>query len=240
MFAIYANDMDEGEECYMSFTDDAKLLKLQLWLQACRRQDLMKVTATHAYSNLRLCSKHFNDSCFMNINQRNSLVWDAVPSLFDAHNPPARSSPPLPKKKRLYKNQHNPKVSGIFLLHKDKRKEITGNKNRIEKGKRKAKRIMSTEKTRLQLEAKICKHVAVAKPKLLPDPELKEVEVVESDLLSMKEELHHFNSSIPAELQQDCGEWEFLEIKEEPIVIKTELPDFVFVDEKLPAKAPEL
>lgn len=102
--------------------------RLKLWLQACRRQDIMKVTADYAFKNLRLCSKHFSDSSFMNISQKNSLVWDAVPSLFDVPNPPpARSTkrktpltppapPPLPQKRRIYNNQDDNEVSGTFML----------------------------------------------------------------------------------------------------------------------------
>ncbi|XP_066965663.1 52 kDa repressor of the inhibitor of the protein kinase-like [Macrobrachium rosenbergii] len=98
--------------------------RLKMWLQACRLQDIMKVTADYAYKNLRLCTNHFSDSSFMNITQKNSLVWNAVPSLFGVPNPPParspkrkaptpRALPPLPKnKRRIYNNQDNSEVSG--------------------------------------------------------------------------------------------------------------------------------
>ena len=72
----------------------------------------MNATADYAHKNLLLCSKHFSDSCFMNI-----LVWDTVPSLFDVPNPhlcrsPKRKAPisrglppPTPPKKRKIVNQ---------------------------------------------------------------------------------------------------------------------------------------
>ena len=52
----------------------------------------MNATADYAHKNLLLCSKHFSDSCFMNIFQKNSLVWDAVPSLFDVPSSPMQIS----------------------------------------------------------------------------------------------------------------------------------------------------
>lgn len=85
----------------------------------------MNVTADYAHKNLRLCSKHFSDSCFMNVLQRNSLVWDAVPSLFEVPNPPLAPSkrkvpasqdlpPPLKKRKTINQDEHE--VSGMVYM----------------------------------------------------------------------------------------------------------------------------
>ncbi|XP_045131481.1 THAP domain-containing protein 8-like [Portunus trituberculatus] len=79
----------------------------------------MKVTAEYAYINLRHCSQHFTDSCFMNVQERRKLVWDAVPTLFDIPNPPRKSPkrkppklrdppPPAKKKRWLLSNPEKP------------------------------------------------------------------------------------------------------------------------------------
>ncbi|KAK4310629.1 hypothetical protein Pmani_017817 [Petrolisthes manimaculis] len=88
---------------FFRFPKDPK--RLTLWLQACRRLDIMKVTPEYASNNLRLCSKHFTDSSFMNIVQRNSLVWDAVPSIF---NFPEASPPRKSPKRKTPKSRVTP------------------------------------------------------------------------------------------------------------------------------------
>ena len=51
------------------------------------------------YNAYTLCSKHFEDSQFMNPAKKNSLIHTAVPTIFDVPNPPPSVTPkrPLPK-----------------------------------------------------------------------------------------------------------------------------------------------
>jgi len=55
----------------------------------CRTKSMDDKTVEQLHTNYRLCSKHFEDSQFMNSGQ-NSLIWSAVPNVFDAPNPPKR------------------------------------------------------------------------------------------------------------------------------------------------------
>ena len=41
----------------------------------------------------QLCSKHFEDSQFMNKETKNKLIWNAIPTLFDVLNPPSKITP---------------------------------------------------------------------------------------------------------------------------------------------------
>ena len=61
--------------------------------------DLDGYTTEHMYNSYTLCSKHFEDSQFMNSAKKNSLIHTAVPTIFDVPNPPPSVTPkrPLPK-----------------------------------------------------------------------------------------------------------------------------------------------
>ena len=59
------------------------------WVQNCRRADLLGKSAQYLYNNCLLCSDHFEDGQFMNSQIKNSLVWNAVPTLFKVPNPPS-------------------------------------------------------------------------------------------------------------------------------------------------------
>lgn len=69
------------------------------WVQNSRRDDLRKVPVEKLYG-YRLCSMHFEDSQFMNVEKKDKLVWSAVPTLFDVPNPPKRITPLRKPRKR--------------------------------------------------------------------------------------------------------------------------------------------
>ncbi len=46
------------------------------------RDDIRGLTV-EKLNEYRLCSDHFEDSQFMNLKQKKSLIWNAVPTLFD-------------------------------------------------------------------------------------------------------------------------------------------------------------
>jgi hypothetical protein len=56
----------------------------------CRRQDLLRRDSVYLFKNCLLCAKHFEDSQFMNAAEKNKLIWNALPSLFDVKNAPPR------------------------------------------------------------------------------------------------------------------------------------------------------
>ena len=58
------------------------------WMVNCRRADLDGLTVKRLNSSHRLCANHFEQSQFMNF-RRDSLVFNAVPTIFDVPNPPA-------------------------------------------------------------------------------------------------------------------------------------------------------
>lgn len=63
------------------------------WIQNCRREDLRSKTTTYVSKNVRLCSLHFENHCFMNLQaERKKLVWNAIPTLFCVPNPPKRDA----------------------------------------------------------------------------------------------------------------------------------------------------
>ena len=53
----------------------------------------MKKDSEDLYRNNRICGKHFEDNHFMNAAEKNSLVWNAVPTIFDVPNPPPSVTP---------------------------------------------------------------------------------------------------------------------------------------------------
>lgn len=57
-----------------------------------RREELQrgKITAEKLSRVHHLCSQHFEESQFMNAQQKNRLIWNAVPTLFDVPNPPSK------------------------------------------------------------------------------------------------------------------------------------------------------
>lgn len=57
------------------------------WVINCRREDLLRKDIIYLHTNVRLCSNHFELTQFMN-EKRNSLVWNAIPTIFDIPNPP--------------------------------------------------------------------------------------------------------------------------------------------------------
>ncbi|XP_076469856.1 uncharacterized protein LOC143300182 isoform X2 [Babylonia areolata] len=61
----------------------------RLWVQNCRREDLLRKTADHVKRNCFLCSDHFEDRQFKNAEKKElGLNWKAVPTLFNVPNCP--------------------------------------------------------------------------------------------------------------------------------------------------------
>ena len=58
------------------------------WVQRSRRQDLLNKEIAKLYRNYHLCSDHFEESQFMNAQEKKRLIWNAVPSIFNVPNPP--------------------------------------------------------------------------------------------------------------------------------------------------------
>ena len=74
------------------------------WVQHVRREDLTH-TPLNKLCHFQLCSNHFEDSQFMHRNTKSKLIWNAVPTLFDVPNPPAKITPSWPLTKRLFVNK---------------------------------------------------------------------------------------------------------------------------------------
>ena len=76
------------------------IYRCKLWLQNCRRLDLLDKTPSYLRKNCALCSNHFEQQFlpkFSNIRTR--LAGDAVPTIFNIPNPPPtigskRKAPP--------------------------------------------------------------------------------------------------------------------------------------------------
>ncbi len=62
------------------------------WVQNTRREDIRRKSTEKLNQSYRLCSVHFEDSQFMNPNEKRRLVWSAVPTLFDVPNPPPKQT----------------------------------------------------------------------------------------------------------------------------------------------------
>ena len=74
-------------------------IRSKRWVINSRREDLLgKSTEQLGKSNV-MCANHFEDSQFMNISAKNSLIKTAVPTIFDINNPPKQvsSKRPAPK-----------------------------------------------------------------------------------------------------------------------------------------------
>lgn len=56
------------------------------WVVQCGREDLLSKDAAYLYKNYVLCADHFEPSQFVNAEQRNKLVWNALPSFIAAPN----------------------------------------------------------------------------------------------------------------------------------------------------------
>ena len=74
------------------------------WVQNLRREDV-RHTPLNKLCHFQLCSNHFEDSQFMNKNTKTKLIWNAVPTLFDVPNPPAKITPSWPLIKRSVVNK---------------------------------------------------------------------------------------------------------------------------------------
>ena len=110
------------------------ICRCQKWVQNTRREDIRSYTPQHLYTNYRICDKHFEDSQFMNReNRKAGIIWCALPTLFDVPNPPPKVTPqrkmrtsssmPSSEKKRRGKfinyNLHENASSISFMLKRE-------------------------------------------------------------------------------------------------------------------------
>lgn len=66
------------------------------WVVSCRTANLDKRTVAELCANYAVCGEHFEDRMFMNVSTRNSLVHNAVPTIFNF----SQSAAELPKKRK--------------------------------------------------------------------------------------------------------------------------------------------
>ena len=59
------------------------------WVHRSRQQDLLNKDIAKLYRNYNLCSDHFEESQFMNAQEKKRLIWNAVPAIFNVPNPPS-------------------------------------------------------------------------------------------------------------------------------------------------------
>lgn len=78
------------------------ICRCKKWVINSRRGDLDHLSAEQLNRNYRLCSNHFEESQFMNKIQKNRLIWNAIPTLFDVPNPPAKVTETRKTGKRRY------------------------------------------------------------------------------------------------------------------------------------------
>lgn len=95
--------MSPGVECCLSF-------RCKQWVVNCCTANLNQKTFTELAANYLVCGDHFEDRMFMNSTTRNSLVHNAVPTLF---NFPHRSPSAAPLRKQTLPvfseiDQHSP------------------------------------------------------------------------------------------------------------------------------------
>ncbi len=122
--------------------------RCKVWVQNVRREDLLSKSMDYCQRNLRLCSKHFQDTEFLNATVKKRLTWNAVPRLFDIKNAPKKRNPrrklifaqhkvkdakiqETPTKVRLKKATF--KVSGLSNLLRKKDREIKRLKKQLKK-----------------------------------------------------------------------------------------------------------
>jgi len=72
------------------------IFRSKRWVVNCRTVNLDKKTAAELNANCLVCGEHFEDRMFMNVTDRNSLVHNAVPTVFNF----PQSSAAEPRKKR--------------------------------------------------------------------------------------------------------------------------------------------
>ena len=73
-----------------------------------RIEDLLPKSSEQLFKNCKLGSDHFEDSQFMNADQKISLVHNALPTLFHIPNPPQKVT--IKRKLPTRRYQEEPKV----------------------------------------------------------------------------------------------------------------------------------
>ncbi|XP_028133471.1 52 kDa repressor of the inhibitor of the protein kinase-like isoform X1 [Diabrotica virgifera virgifera] len=57
--------------------------RIEMWLRACNREDLLDKSCEALSKNFKLCEKHFAEPCFVGTGKkRKHIMSDAVPTLF--------------------------------------------------------------------------------------------------------------------------------------------------------------
>ncbi len=134
------NKRKHPELVFFKFPLDYRCKK---WIQNTRRADLIGKSITYCHNNLRLCSRHFEESQFTS-SAKNRLIKTALPTLFDVANCPSRISstrkravtkhvaaekmpvtkntPPTPTKKKL--ERAKAKISNLQTAVRSKNRAI--------------------------------------------------------------------------------------------------------------------
>ncbi|KAK7469742.1 hypothetical protein BaRGS_00036224 [Batillaria attramentaria] len=80
----------EGKSFFKFPKDEERCKK---WVQYARRQDLMNKPPSSLHSRgYLLCSDHFEENQFLRPAERDRLVWNAVPTIFNVPNPPLKAT----------------------------------------------------------------------------------------------------------------------------------------------------
>ena len=123
-------------------------IRCRKWVQNTRRDDLRAVPIEKLYE-YRLCSTHFEDSQFMNLETKNKLRWDAVPTLFNVPNPPKRITPIRKPKKRVLEEIESTSSADVKKKKKEKNEDTPDTPR-----KRKLQRTVNKLRTKLYRKKK--------------------------------------------------------------------------------------
>ncbi|XP_049774352.1 UDP-sugar transporter UST74c isoform X2 [Schistocerca cancellata] len=114
--------------------DAAELGKSKKWLINSRRQDLLKKDVLYLHNNVKFCALHLESNQFMSA-EKKTLVWNAVPTLFDMPNKPqlVTMKRKLPYKcesvaaKTIKLSPDTEETATTSVLHKTHTHKITNN-----------------------------------------------------------------------------------------------------------------
>ena len=98
-----------------------------------RRKDLLH-KSPEALNTYVLCAQHFEFSQFMSREDRDRLIWSAVPTLFNVPNPPklVTSTRPLPRRRKASRPTPSTSTSHLpSILNPIKRKLTKSPRKRV-------------------------------------------------------------------------------------------------------------
>jgi hypothetical protein len=84
------------------------------WVQNSRLTSLEGQTPEYLHKNRGFCADHFEECIFMNTANKNKLVVNAVPTLFDVPNPPPQvaTKRPFPRRTTVPEPQRKQRKTG--------------------------------------------------------------------------------------------------------------------------------